>query len=248
VLLRAVATGVAIGIPAFVLSAGNGLRAADVIAWSHRSMAARGLLWAGWLVLSAPALRTAFIAPGSLILRSLRVRRGLYTLHLLRLLRAERARGCAALAAVIAGTLGVQLSLRNDPSERSLHRALIVMALPLAVAAALCVAPLLENERRMRALLRSLRIRQSVVLGAFLLAVSTPSSALAAASGVVAGMNAGLAPLPLSAALVGWAIALACAVACGGRLLERRHGRNAGLFVAGVTLIAVLATAGANTW
>ena len=361
VLLRATALGVAIGIPAFVLSAGNGLRAVDVVAWAHRSLAARGLLWAGWLVLSGPALRALFVAPGSLSLRALRLPRvplllalfalsavvelpwltlfargagfvaayaaltvalsvgasavsawarprrfalalgglgalliawdppsplmavlgtfgvpfalhaawrnaldqpglrfkltrpgsalaALYTVHVLRLLRAERSRLTSAFGVAAAGSAGVLLSLRNDPSERPLQRALIVMALPLTVAAAVCVAPLLETERRLQPLLRSLRARPSAVIAAFLLAVSTPSSALAAASSIVVGASAPLGSASLGVSLLAWAAALGTAVALWGRYLERRSRRGVGAFVAGVTLLALLATAGAYTW
>lgn len=361
VMRRALALAIAVAIPAFVLSAGNGLRAADVIAWSHRSALVRCGLWAGWLVLSGPVLRIAFVAPGSVSLRALRLpqtplllslitlcaavelpwlalfARGaspietwsaltgaisisalsisararprgsalallalltlilacdppalvgavsstlalpialhaaqrdaleqpalrfkltrpsvaltaLYTFHLLRLLRVERSRLSSAFGAVAVGSAGLLLSLRNEPSERSLPRVLAVLALPLTVAAAVSVAPLLDNERRLQALLRSLRVRQSSIILAFLLAVATPSSALAAASSVVVSAGA---PLGISAscgALFTWALALAGAVGLWGRYLEQRSQRSAGTFVAGVTLIALLATAGAYGW
>jgi hypothetical protein len=361
VLLRAVALGIAVGIPAFVISAGNGVRAVDVLAWLHRSLALRCLLWAGWLVLSAPAVRAVFVAPGSVFLRALRLPRGpllfalftlcaavqlpwvvlfargagwveawsaltnsialgclavsagsrlrglapaagvlgallvacdprplvlavlgtsllpfaldaalrnaleqpalrlkfrrpssalaaLYMAHVLRLLRSERSRLSAALGAATAGSAGVVLSLHNDPSARPVYRALTVMALPLSVATAVCVAPLLENERRLRALLRSLRVRERIVVVAFLLAVGTPSSAFAATSGAVISANADLRGASLEGPLLGWAIALACSIALWGRFLEQRSRRGTGTFVAGVTLIAVLATVGASAW
>lgn len=359
VMLRALAIGIAVGIPAFVLSAANGLRAADVLAGVHRSLPARCLLWAGWLVLSGPALRAVFVSPGSLSLRALRLPRrlllialftlcaavevpwvvlfvrgagwleawtalagavtlgataisawarprgwaalllgacviawdpprlvwlvlgtlctplalraalrdaleqpsfrvkftrpgsslaALYAVHVLRLLRLERSRLSAAFGAAAAGCAGIVLSLQNDPSEHPLHRALVVMVLALTVAAAVCVTPLLENERRLQALLRSLRVRQSAVLFAFLLAVVTPSSALAATSSVVVSASAQLGAASLCAALLSWAIALGCAVAGWGRWLEQRSQRGTGAFVAGVSLIAVFATIGAYAW
>jgi hypothetical protein len=361
VLLRAIALGIAVGIPAFVLSAGNGLRAVDVLAWLHRSLPVRCVLWAGWLVLSAPAMRAVFVAPGSISLRALRLPRvplllalftlcaagqvpwvvlfargagwvaawgaltssialgalavsawsrprggalvvgtlgallvawdpmpivvaalatislpfalgaalrhaleqpglrfkftrpgsalaALYTVHVLRLLRVERSRLSAAFGAAAAGSAGVVLSLHNDPTERPVQRALTVMALPLTVAAAVCVAPLLENERRLHAQLRSLRVRQRAVVSGFLLAVVTPSSALAATSSVVLSASAELGRASLSVALLCWAMALGCAIALWGRFLERRSPRGTGTFVAGVTLLAVLATLGASAW
>ncbi len=361
VLLRASALCIALGIPAFVLSAGNGLRAVDVIAWLHRSLLTRCLLWTGWLVLSAPALRAVFVAPGALSLRALRLPRAvmllalfalcaasqvpwlvlfargagwveawgalaasvtlgasavsvggrlrgsvaltialgvsfivwdptpraaavlftlcaplalraaqrdaleqpgsrfkltrpgsalraLYSAHLLRLLRLERSRLSVAFCAAAAGSTGTLLSLRNDPSPRPLQRALIVMALPLIVAAAVCVAPLLENEGRLHALLRSLRVPRLAIVFAFLLAVATPSSALAATSSVIISANAQPALSSLSLVLLSWAVALGCAVALWGRFLEQRAQRGTGKFVAGVTVLALLATIGASAW
>jgi hypothetical protein len=319
----------------------------------------RCLLWAGWLVFSGPALRAAFVAPGSLGLRAMRLPRGpllvalftlcaavqvpwvvlfvrgagwlggwgaltvsislgatlisagarrgawafvalgalvvvwdppalvlavlgtlcapfalraalrnaleqpgfcfkltrpgsalgaLYAVHVLRLLRSERTRLSAALSAVVAGTAAVALSLRNDPSERPLQRALAVMALPLTVATSVCVAPLLQNEHRLHGWLRSLRVRQPAIVGAFLLAVVTPSSALAATSSFIVSASAQLGPASLGFGLSSWAAALGCAVALWGRFLEQRSQRGSGTFLAGVTLIAVLATLGATAW
>ena len=358
-LLQTIALGVALGIPATILSAGNGLRAVDVIALMHRSLTARALLWTGWLILAGPALLRVFVGPGATTLRALRLPRvhllgslfmlgtltqlpwaifflrgagllggfaaltwavalgaaviaaprrppwfaalalgaafiacdpalviwaccgsvlapfalhaawrsaperrassfrwtrpsqrlvALYVNHLLRLARAERSRLTMALVTSATGCAGMILSLRNDPSERPVQRALTVMALPLTVAAALCITPLLENERQLRTLLRSLRVPRSIVLSAFFLGVATPSSALAATSGVVTGAMAHLPMSGLSSALVAWASCLSCVVAIWGRLLERRARRTAGTFVAGATLIAALATVGAYSW
>lgn len=158
VLLRAIALGIAVGIPAFVISAGNGLRAVDVLAWLHRSLPVRGAFWAGWLVLSAPAMRLVFVAPGSVCLRALRLPR----------------------------------------------------------------AP-------------------------FLFALFTLCAAVQVPWGVLFVRGAGWGA-SLGAALLGWAVALGCVVAFWGRLLEQHSKRGTGTFVAGVTLIAVLATIGASAW
>jgi hypothetical protein len=171
----------------------------------------------------------------------------LYLGHLLRLLRCERSRLSAALGAAAAGAAGAVLSLRNDPSERPVQRAL-VMALPLTVAVAACVAPLLENERRMQPVLRSLRVRRHVIALAFSWAVLTPGSALAATSGLVIGAGARLESMPIAFALGAWAAALGCTISVWGRLLEQRSQRGPAIFVAGVTLIAVFATIGAAAW
>lgn len=361
VMVRALALGIALGIPAFVLSAGNGVRAVNVLAWAHQSLPMRCAFWAGWLVLSAPALRAVFVAPGSATLRTLRVPhaarlfalftlcaavqlpwavlfargagllaawgaltasvalsatwvsagarprktawvagalgaalivwdppyavvavvatvsvpfalrialrdaleqpgwrvkltrpgsalRALYAAHMLRLLRRERSRLSVALAAAAAGSAGTLLSLRNDPTGRPVQRALIVMALPLTVAAAVCVAPLLDNERRIHGLLRSLRVRSRSVVLAFSLAVITPSSALAATSSVALSVSAQPGSVALSGALLSWAVGLGCSVALWGRLVERRAARGVGTFVAGITVLAVLATIGASSW
>jgi hypothetical protein len=191
--------------------------------------------------LEQPALRLKLTRPGSAL-------GALYVGHVLRLLRVERSRLSAALSAAAAGSAAMVLSLRNDPSERPVQRALAVMALPLSVATAVCVAPLLENERRLQALLRSLRVRQRAILIAFLLAVVTPSSAFAATSSVVVSASAQLECTSMGIALSSWAVALGCAVALWGRFLERRTQRGPGTFMAGVTLIAVFAIIGASVW
>jgi len=172
----------------------------------------------------------------------------LYCTHLLRLARSERSRLTTAVVTSAAGSAGLILSFRNDLGERPLQRALTVMALPLVVTAALCVAPLLENERRLRALLRSLRVPRAVGLAAFLFAVATPSSALAAGSGAVVAVACQLSVSALGAALIAWGAGLGFAVATWGRLLEARPRPSTGTFVAGVSLIATLATAGAYAW
>jgi hypothetical protein len=226
------------------------LLGACVIAWDPP--------WLVWLILSSlctplalgaalrdaleqPSFRVKFTRPGGSLA-------ALYAVHVLRLLRLERSRLSAAFGAAAAGSAAIVLSLQNDPSEHPLHRALVVMVLPLTVAAAVCVTPLLENERRLQALLRSLRVRRSAVLLAFLLAVVTPSSALAATSSVVVSASAQLGAASLSAALLSWAIVLGCAVAGWGRWLEQRSQRGPGAFVAGVSLIFAFATIGAYAW
>jgi hypothetical protein len=173
----------------------------------------------------------------------------LYFGHLLRLVRAARSRLLVAIAACAAGSAGFVYSLRNDPTERPLARALAAMALPLTLAAAACTAPVIDSEARLRYLLRSLRVPRVVVLAAFLSAIATPSSALAASTGMVAST----AGYPGSAALLGatlviWAATLSAAVAFWGRLLESRGRRTAGTFAAGVTLIAALALLSAFSW
>jgi hypothetical protein len=139
-------------------------------------------------------------------------------------------------------------SLRNDPTERPLQRALTAMALPLTVAAAACVAPIIESEARLRGLFRSLRTSHGVVVSAFLLAIATPSSALAATAGVAASQAVHARVGELVPPLVAWALSLSVAVAVWGRLLEWRRRRTAGTFAAGVTLIAALALVAAFSW
>lgn len=355
----ALAVAVALGIPCAVLFTSNGLRAVDVVAMMQRSIVARGLLWAGWLALSVPALRSLFDAPGTRSLRALRLPRvplfvalsllalnvelpwgilfargggvvqawavlalaicaggfaqaawcrprwgaafaltcavvvlvppglvvavfasgvapfalarawahvpeqpglrfralrptsaftALYLSHVLCLLRAARSRLMVALAAGASGAIGLVFSLQNDPTVRPFPRALSVLCLPLTLAAAVCVAPLLEAEARLRVPLRSLRVSRAFVLAAFLTAVATPSSALAATTAAAASSAGHVSLALLVLALMAWAWALSTAVALWGRLLEARARRSAGIFVAGVTLIAALGLIGANAW
>jgi hypothetical protein len=199
------------------------------------SVCAPWALDAAWrCALEQPSLRWRLIRPTHPIL-------ALYAAHLLRLARAARSRLMVALVAGAGGAVGLLFSLRNDPTERPLQRALTAMALPLTLAAAACVAPVIESEARLRGLLRSLRTPRACIVPAFLLAIATPSSALAATAGVVASGEAHRAAALLAALLVAWALTLSVAVALWGRLLEWRSRRNAGSFAAGVTLIAALA-------
>jgi hypothetical protein len=357
--LRSSALGIALGVPATILSAGNGIRALDVTRLMHHSLAVRAVLWGGWLILAAPALSCVFAGPGTLTVRALRLPRAsllfalfvlaalpqlpwlilfargagvvqawaaltwavalgasliaiprraawfvvlalgaaiiawdptaaiwacsgtfsvpfalhaawhsaleqrnfrwrltrptwpvlsLYATHLLRLARSERSRLTTAVVTSATGSAGLISSFTNDFDERAVQRALTVMALPLAVAAALCVAPLLENERRMSALLRSARVPRTVALAAFLFAVATPSSALAAGSGVVVAAACQLSVSAFGVALIAWGASLGFAVAIWGRLFHARTRHGTGVFVAGVSLIATVATAGAYAW
>ncbi|HWZ92459.1 MAG TPA: hypothetical protein VNW92_26520 [Polyangiaceae bacterium] len=207
-----------------------------------------GSLWA--LYALHVAFRCAPEEPG-LRLRLLRPSHpflALYLAHLLRLARAARSRLLVALVSGATGGIGLWFSLRNDPTERPLPRALAALALPLTLAAAACVAPVLESEARLRALLRSLRVSRGLVLSAFLLAIATPSSALATTTGAAASTACRASAAGLAAALLAWALTLSCAVAAWGRLLERRGRRTAGTFAAGVTLIATLALFTAYSW
>jgi hypothetical protein len=231
---------------AFLASAMGAL----LLAWepSRLGLAALSTVCAPFAVRAAqrdaheqPGMRFKLTRPASALA-------ALYIAHLLRLFRVERSRLSAAFSAAAAGSAGTVLSLRNDPSERPVQRALIVMALPFIVAAAVCVAPLLENERCMHAVLRSLRVRPRTIFTAFLLAVATPASALAATGSVVVSASAQLERTSFGFAMWSWAAALGCAVALWGRFLERRARRGTGIFVAGVTLIAALATMGASAW
>ena len=172
----------------------------------------------------------------------------LYLVHWLRLLRSAPSRLTAACVSGASGGIGLIFSLRNDPTERSVARALAAMALPLTLAAAVCVAPVLESEASLRTVLRSLRVPRSLVLTAFFFAIATPSSALAAGTGAAASTAAHASASALSMPLFAWAVALSCAVGVWGRFLEQRARRTAGTFAAGVTLIAALALMLALSW
>jgi hypothetical protein len=172
----------------------------------------------------------------------------LYLAHVLRLVRAARSRLMVAFVCGVGGATGLVFSLRNDPTELPLQRALTALALPLTVAAAACVAPVIESEARLRGLLRSLRTSRSVVVAAFLLAIATPSSALAASAGLAASHAVHAQISALVPPLLAWAFGLSVAVALWGRFLEARTRRTAGTFAAGVTLIAALALLAAFSW
>jgi hypothetical protein len=230
---------------ALLLALGAALLAADLpplVVALVGSVWAPCALHAGWsCALEQPSARWRLMRPTHPLL-------ALYAAHALGLARAARSRLLVALVSGVGGALGLAYSLRNDPTERPVVRALAALALPLTLGAAACVAPLLESEARLRWLLRSLRVPRAFVLSAFLLAVATPSSALAATTGIALSTAAHTSMSALGAALLGWALALSCAVAAWGRFLEWRARRSAGAFAAGVTLIAALALLLALSW
>lgn len=217
----------------------------DPPSWLCAALASVGALFAVQAafrcVLEQPRARFRLLRPMPAVL-------AVYFTHLLRLLRSARSRLFVAIASGTAGGVGLCFSLSNDPTERPVQRALSALALPLTVAAAACVAPVIESEVRLRALLRSLRVPQALIVLAFLGAIATPSSALAASAGVAARVTSGSGPGELVAALVAWALLLSVAVALWGRWLEARARRSAGTFAAGVTLIAALALVSASSW
>jgi hypothetical protein len=210
--------------------------------------AACGSVWAPFALHAAwrcapeqPGFRARWLRPTHPVF-------ALYITHLLRLVRAAQSRLVVATVATGAGAVGLVFSLRNDPTDRPLARALAAMALPLTLAAAVCVAPVIESEARLRALLRSLRVPRAFAPSAFLLAIATPSSALAATTGIAASSTARTSASSLALVLLVWAVILSVAVATWGRLLESRARRTAGTFAAGVTLIAALALLSALSW
>jgi hypothetical protein len=171
----------------------------------------------------------------------------LWAMHVVGLARTARARlSVAAILGAIGGA-GL-LTLRSEDLERPLQRALVVMALPSVLGAAVTVAPLLDVERRIRPVLRSLRVRSWMVVTAFLLALATPGTALAATAGVAAGWACPSAPAPLAFALAGWAMALSTVVGLWGRRHDRTRDRRAILFHLGVIAIAIAAIGGVLAW
>lgn len=230
---------------ALLIALGAALLAADLPSFAAAlvgSVWAPSALLAAWrCALEEPSARFRLLRPTHPLL-------ALYAAHALRLARAARSRLMVALVSGVGGAFGLGYSLRNDPTERPIVRALAALALPLTLTAAVCVAPVIENEARLRWLLRSLRVPRAFVLSAFLLAVATPSSALAATTGVALSAAAHENASALGAALLGWALALSCAVAAWGRFLEWRARRSAGAFAAGVTLIAAVALLLALSW
>ncbi len=171
----------------------------------------------------------------------------LYLVHVLRLARRARSRLAVGAAVAALGGAGL-LTLRSDPTDRPLSRALAIMASPLVLVAATAVTPLLESERSMHAVLRSLRVRRSIVVAAFLLALATPATALAASAGLAASIACRLGPASLTGALAIWAACLACAVGAWGRHHERSRKRSAALFATGVVMIAIVAVAAVLAW
>lgn len=337
---RAGALLVAIGLPGAILFGPQGMGARDLVAGMADSPGLRAFVWLGWLLLSAHAMAALEGAPGSLVLRSLRPRRGptvaalavlalgvqvpwlalhargggqvaavgavaiaiavgtrrllalpllvlvlagmstawlapvavvvavvaldrgwrhpraerephradpvrrraplvaLVRMHLLRVARLAPARlGIAAILVAIAGA-GL-LTLRSDPTPAPLRRVLAILALPGVLGAALLVEPVLASERAALGLLRSLRISRATAVGAFLVAVITPTTALAATASAAATVACRL-PWSLAPAAIVWTAALGAITGGWGRRFD--PGAKRSLFALGVVVLAIVAS------
>jgi hypothetical protein len=69
VLTRALGAFAAVGLASTIIFAPQGLKASELVRAMHGSALLRGVVWAGWLLLAAPASRAAFTAPGLGLLR-----------------------------------------------------------------------------------------------------------------------------------------------------------------------------------
>jgi len=172
----------------------------------------------------------------------------LTVMYLLRLVRAERSRAAIAVLSAAAGTVGLVVA-HAEPSERPLPRALAILALPLVVVAAVCVAPILECEAVARAALVSLRgSRRPVMVAAFAFAIAVPASALGATASATATACAQAVPLGFAGPIAVWGAALGEVVAAWGRVHEGWRRGSAALFSAGVAAIALVAAMVASAW
>jgi hypothetical protein len=356
VLVRALATFVAIGLPTAIVFSPSGMRARDLVPAIQHSTILRVVLWAGWLLLAAPSTHAVFEAPGTLTLRALRLPRGrllvallllasvvhlpwavlfgrgagiaeacgvvvvavaietavfaglrrrpllvlgagalavlpvpsvvqllaggvlallgvraawavgpergarawrltrptrpvlaLLAMFLLRIVRSARSRLTIASMLAALGGAGL-LTLRTEPTAHPIPRALAIMSLPLTLAAALFVEPLLQCERVVRPILRTLRVRPLAIAAAFLVALAAPSTAFAASAGTAAGVLSGVEPFGLTFGLSVWAIQLSCLVGVWGRWHDRTRRRSPAVFAVGVALIAALAIGAMLAW
>lgn len=182
------------------------------------------------------------------ILRPMPALLALPAAHLLLLIRGERARLSLGAMSAAVGAAFLSLSLRNDVPERPLPRGVLVMALPVALAAAVLVGPVLKTESRFRPWARSLRVRTSVVVFAFVIAIGMPSTALAAGAGAIAGALGGASPASLASGLAVASLTLAAAIAGWGRVHARTRKRNAVVFAIGVLVIATVTMGAAAAW
>jgi hypothetical protein len=256
--LRAAAvTALAIALPCSLMVAARRPRSAPL------SLAAMALVaWDGpasltlppAVVLAALVLHVAWLRGqergGSLwrVTRPLPAVLALALAHLLRLTRVERARLSFAALGAAAGCTLLSFSLRNDPTERPVHRAVLFMALPLTLAAATLAPPALDSEHQLLPWLRSLRVRAVAVVAAFALALATPSSALAAGAGAVAGAAGGVSAAHLGLALACFSLVIASAVAAWARLHDRTRNRNPIVFVLGAVGLAMIFVGMAAAW
>ncbi len=134
VMIRAVPLAGAIAIVATIIFAGHGLRARDVTALMHGSLAVRASMWIVWTALASPVIAEAFDAPGTRMLRSI-VRSSRALIAMLVALAALAqvpwivlfVRGDGALAAIDAALLAVAACASTSMLGRS-RRALPIFA------------------------------------------------------------------------------------------------------------------------
>ncbi len=152
VALRAVPLACGVGIAATVLFAGNGLRAADVVAMMHGSLAVRAALWAAWTAAATTAIAPAYDAPGTRTLRSSRPPPALLAAMLLLLAVAAQLpwsllflRGGGAAAGALAALLAAAASASAFAASRARAGALLLLAVAGLIAAdlppAVAIAP-----------------------------------------------------------------------------------------------------------
>ena len=161
-------------------------------------------------------------------------------MHLRALLRAGPSRLAFAVIVMAIGGAGL-LTLRSDPTAEPTRRALAIMAVPSVLVAALGTAPVLASERAAGLVLRSLRVPRLTILAAFVLAIVTPTTALAATASATAAMLCHERALPITTAVVAWSAGLGGLAGAWGRRYEPR-GNTAAAFAFGVVLLALVAS------
>lgn len=165
----------------------------------------------------------------------------LVRMHLLRIVRMAPARvGIVAVLVALAGA-GL-LTLRSDPSPAPLRRALAILALPGVLGAALLVDPVLASERSALALARSVRLPRATAALAFLVAVITPTTALAATASAAATVACHLPALALAPAALAWTAALGAVTGAWGRRFAPGAKRTS--FALGVVVLSLVASIG----
>lgn len=191
---------------------------------------------------SAPESRRRRFDPRTAPLwRAIAAPSALVRLHWLRLARAESSRLLLALAFSALGGAGL-LTLGSEDVARPIQRALAVTALPFVVVAAILAPPLVAAEIAIRPFLRSLSVRRALVMGAFLVALTTPTTALAATVSVAAsacGSRGGVFGAWITFAVSGWVAILTFVV---GIWAHRTTERSLIAFTVGIVLFGLAAT------
>ncbi len=137
---RAAPLASVVGVGAAVVFGGSGMHPRDLVVMLGASRPFRAGMWAAWIALATPAVASAFDAPGTVTLRSLRPPRALFALLIVLLAAAQLpwialfAAGAGPLAALAAALEAVAATAALTAIRSSRGRALFALTATIVVA------------------------------------------------------------------------------------------------------------------